>query len=78
MAFGSDFKKEEKTIDSFHLTLMDNYRPQRSCEGYAFTPVCQSFCSQGGGVSWGVLGVSWGMVCPRLCVLGKGVCPGGG
>ena len=24
------------------------YRPQRSCEGYIFTPVCQSFCSQGG------------------------------
>ena len=24
------------------------YRPQRSCEGYVFTPVCQSFCSQGG------------------------------
>ena len=23
------------------------YRPQRSCEGYVFTPVCQSFCSQG-------------------------------
>ena len=23
---------------------------QRSCEGYVFTPVCQSFCSQGGGV----------------------------
>ena len=25
------------------------YRLQRSCEGYVFTPVCQSFCSQGGG-----------------------------
>ena len=24
------------------------YRPQLSCEGYVFTPVCQSFCSQGG------------------------------
>ena len=24
-------------------------RPQQSCEGYVFTPVCQSFCSQGGG-----------------------------
>ena len=25
------------------------YRPQRSCEGYVITPVCQSFCSRGGG-----------------------------
>ena len=24
------------------------YHPQWSCEGYVFTPVCQSFCSQGG------------------------------
>ena len=29
--------------------LTCNYRPQRSCEGYVFTPVCQSFCSQGRG-----------------------------
>ena len=28
-----------------------NYRPQRSCgQGNIFTPVCHSFCSQGGGV----------------------------
>ena len=26
------------------------YRPQRSCEGYVITPVCQSFCSRGGGL----------------------------
>ena len=32
----------------FHLRHI-HYRPQRSCEGYVFTPVCQSFCSQGGG-----------------------------
>ena len=36
-----------------YLTTCQNspeyiYRPQRSCEGYLFTPVCQSFCSQGG------------------------------
>ena len=30
-----------------------NYRPQRSCgQGNIFTPVCQSFCSQGGGHAW--------------------------
>ena len=29
----------------FNITF---YRPQRSCEGYVFTLVCQSFCSQGG------------------------------
>ena len=28
---------------------MFDYRPQRSCEGYVFTPVCQSFCSHWGG-----------------------------
>ena len=27
---------------------LNNYRPQRSCEGYVFTPVYQSFCSRGG------------------------------
>ena len=46
------------------------YRPQRSCEGYVFTSVCLSFCSQGevskhtpkgeveesGGGGWGCLG----------------------
>ena len=36
-----------------YLTTCQNspeyiYRPQQSCEGYLFTPVCQSFCSQGG------------------------------
>ena len=30
------------------VQVSDFYRPQRSCEGYVFTPVCQSFCSQGG------------------------------
>ena len=28
------------------------------CEGYVFTPVCQSFCSQGGVVSQHALQVS--------------------
>ena len=38
----------------------NRYRPQWSWEGYLFTRVCQSFCSQGGclgphpGKSWGV------------------------
>ena len=54
-----------------HLTY---YRPQRSCgkvmflppanevcEGYVFTPVCQSFCSRGVGV---------GGVCLPHCMLG--------
>ena len=31
-----------------HSLIFHCYRPQRSCEGYVFTPVCQSFCSQGG------------------------------
>ena len=40
------------TID----TLLNNnglfyYRPQRSCEGYVFTPVCQSFYSRRGSAS---------------------------
>ena len=30
-------------------TMSACYRPQRSFEGYVFTPVCQSFCSQEGG-----------------------------
>ena len=25
-----------------HFAVNDNYRPQRSCEGYVFTPVCHS------------------------------------
>ena len=30
-------------------TMIDCYRPQRSCgQGNIFTPVCHSFCSQGG------------------------------
>ena len=28
--------------------LKSHYRPQRSCEGYVYTRVCQSFCSLGG------------------------------
>ena len=38
-----------KNLNAFLLiTISINfYRPQRSCEGYVFTPVYQSFCSQG-------------------------------
>ena len=32
------------------IFYQSNYRPQRSCgQGNIFTPVCHSFCSQGGG-----------------------------
>ena len=39
-------KAEAKAKTSFDVSRF--YRPQRSCEGYVFTPVCQSFCSRGG------------------------------
>ena len=49
------------------------------CEGYVFTPVCQSFCSQGGVCVVGVCGrghVWWG-----TCVVGgthgRGACMAG-
>ena len=63
-----------------------NYRPANEvCEGYVFTPVCQSFCSRGGSlfapqVTWpGVLsrGVSiWEVSAFGVSVPG-GLCPGG-
>ena len=31
------------------------------CEGYVFTPVCQAFCSQGGGRAWWVGVHAWGV-----------------
>ena len=41
------------------------------CEGYVFTPVCQSFCSQGG-----IHGM--GRVWRGVCVNGGGLCVAGG
>ena len=40
----------KEQVSLFIVTFVSSYRPQRSCEGYVFTPVCQSFCSRGGGV----------------------------
>ena len=45
------FQNQTKRIMSY---LHSCYRPQRSCEGYVFTPVCQSFVHRGG-------------VCPIAC-----------
>ena len=48
------------------------YHPQRSCEGYVFTRVCQSFRSQGGELSQHALQVvsqhalQWGMCYPSM------------
>ena len=48
------------------------------CEGYVFTPVCQSFCSQGGmrGCVGGMRGC-WGEGvhgCGGPCVVARGAC----
>ena len=57
------------------------------CEGYVFTPVCQSFCSQGGGVACvagSMCGREGGWVCMAegACMVGsvhgRGVCAAGG
>ena len=46
------------------------------CEGYVFTPVCQSFCSQGGTcIAGGVRGR--GVHGRGVCVHGRGVCVAG-
>ena len=37
------------------------------CEGYVFTLVCQSFCSQGGGHAW-----RGGGMCGRVDMHGRG------
>ena len=52
------------------------YRPQRSCEGYVFTRVCQSFCSQGVLSQHALQVVSQhslqqGGACSRGCLLGR-------
>ena len=57
----------------FLIDISVNYRPQRSCEGYVFTRVCQSFCSQGGEVCYPSMHCRWypSMPCSR------GMCSGG-
>ena len=63
---------------SFH------YRPQRSCEGYVFTPVCQSFCSRGGGcaipacIAGGIPAWLQGGLLLGGGLLPGGTCSGGG
>ena len=71
--------------------LLNCYRPQRSCEGYVFTRVCQSFRSQGGELSQHALQVvsqhalQWGMCYPSMhcrwypsMPCSRGVCSWGG
>ena len=50
---------------TLQLSMGTTFSPPANvvCEGYVFTPVCQSFCSQGGYAWWG-------------CVAG-GMCGGG-
>ena len=52
------------------------------CEGYVFTPVCQSFCSQGGGVCVVAGGHAWlpgGMHgCGGVCMVLGGCMVAGG
>ena len=51
------------------------------CEGYVFTPVCQSFCSwggmHGGGCAWQG-GMHGGGVCVVGDMHGRGTCVAGG
>ena len=43
--------KRMRTTTNFYLVnLAVSCCPQRSCEGYIFTRVCQSFCSQGAAI----------------------------
>ena len=46
----------------------------KGCEGYVFTPVCQSFCSQGGLRGWGACMVARGGMCGcwGACVVAGG------
>ena len=48
MILRSDMDCCNKQSTNKRYLIIDNYPPQKSCEGYVFTPVCQLFCSQGG------------------------------
>ena len=68
------------TVTSKSFLLLFLPPANEVCEGYVFTPVCQSFCSRGrGGHAWRG-GCVWqgacmmGVVCGRAGMHGKGVC----
>ena len=44
--YGCNFFSDQLLISDSKIENSNFYRPQRSCEGYVFTPVCHSFCSQ--------------------------------
>ena len=57
---------------TLQLSMGTTFSPPANvvCEGYVFKPVCQSFCSQGGG------GMRGGGVWQGACVVGD-MCGGG-
>ena len=66
--------KETKAIGIYYKAF--NYCPQTKLrEGNVFTPVCESFCSQGGGITGGWRAWQRGMACVAK---GGGMCGEGG
>ena len=70
MSFSLSISNQHKRTFTCEWTFSANYRPQTKLrKGNVFTPVCQSFCSQGTCI-W--QGVWWGCSCVagRACVAG--------
>ena len=76
-------KYRRRTVQFVFLTYGMLLPPaNKVCEGYVFTPVCQSFCSQGGGMRGRGACMAGGRVWQGWCVAGGacmvGACVAGG